>query len=200
MDGVTHIIFIILIGMLGGTAVTMFLPKSNRNNVGDVKCTHLAIVDPDDGKTRIVLGSTDDGGLIQVFDKNEKCKIEVDVSEISPMIRLLNGDGNSPVCLSFNEDGGAVVISGNGGKSMVTLGILENSGVVGVHGKDGNSHASLSTNEHGGYVGVSGKDENGSVTLGIREDGGIVNVRGKDENSLVGLAMNGTWRGLSCRG
>ena len=106
MDGAAYIIFIILVGMLGGTAVTMFLPKLNRNNVGDVECTRLAIVDPDDGKTRIVLGSTDHGGLIQVFDKNEKCKIEVDVSEISPMIRLLNGDGNSHISLLFSEHGG----------------------------------------------------------------------------------------------
>ena len=144
MDGAAYIIFIILVGMLGGTAVTMFLPKLNRNNVGDVECTRLAIVDPDDGKTRIVLGSTDDGGLIQVFDKNEKYRIEAGISDADPMVKLFDTDGSTKISLScHNECVGLIRISGKNEKGSVHLGAFdENVGLI-VTGIDGESQAAI---------------------------------------------------------
>ena len=111
---------------------------AQRDNIGEIECTRLVVVDPETGKTSVILSVDEHGGNVIAWGK----------------------DGILGAWLGVDEHGGSVSTYSKDGKSVASLPITEHGGHVQVNGK-GEGEALMSINEYGNGVVITW-DKNGN--------------------------------------
>ena len=97
------------------------------------------------GKLAVKLSTDSDGGVVRVYDKNEKTVVASAASEAGDALVWLNGsNGKRGLMLSTDSDGGSVSVSDKNEKTVVLLAAdNDGAGVVRVNGKQVHDYAEI---------------------------------------------------------
>lgn len=147
-----------------------------------VTCRGL-IVEDEDGKTRIALGTNpeDENGIIGIFDKNGKPRVALQIlSDGTGEIYLGDENGKSRVNLHVDNDGrGLIGIQDENQKFLVSLALDTNKGMLTFLDKNRKARTTIGTLP----------DERGAISIFDENMKPIIILRGDtDGKAFIGIA------------
>jgi hypothetical protein len=161
----------------------------------DLVCKSLKIVNAD-GKERMVLSSTERGGLITVYGHDGLPRVVLDIDNDGGVVRVKapNGTAEGILCLDNGAKNGLLRLRSNKGGNVVYLGGDDFGGTVGFNSPEGKARLTMysgSPTVPGGLINLFNGDTKVTGIFGPDKDGRcVLNLRNADGKALVSLSSN----------
>ena len=148
------------------------------------------------GNLRAFVGlSTDDSGLIELYNAGGRDTVELFSDDAGGTILLRNSGGEATVSLANGETGGNLFLADAMGQTRASIGLSdEGNGLIELSGSNGEDTVELFADEDGGNVFIRGTDGTTTGSLTAGDTGGDLSLSDTSgiRRAFIGVADDGS--------
>jgi hypothetical protein len=139
------------------------------------------------GKTAAVIGATDEGGYLSIFNKDRQIVAELSANPDGSGLRIRTKDGKIGAALEADQNGGNLGIFNRDHLGVAALRAGPGGGRFSIFDLNHQIVAELEARPYGGGLNISAKNGKSAADLFVGLAGGALNVKNKDGKTVAGF-------------